>query len=116
MLAGCILLGLFAVRVGLVDTQGNVGDLPESGMQIPDAHKPMGIAGALLVMSAFVSGWRMTPFAVVATLVILFGESLGVPGFPLPGFGEVKPWMVATAIGLVIYVPGVLFGESSADD
>ena len=113
LLAGIVLLGMFALRVGLVDTEGNVGQLPESTMQIPDQHKPMGIAGVLLVMSAFVSGWRMSPFALVATIVILFGESFGIPGFSVPGIGEVKPWMTAALAGLVVYIPGVLFGESN---
>ncbi|KAA5543766.1 protein kinase [Roseiconus nitratireducens] len=66
----------------------------------------IGIAGVLLCFSAFVSGWRMTPFAVVATLVILFGPALGVPAV-----GPVAAWMVAALIGLVIYLPGVIFGE-----
>ncbi|MGI9474251.1 MAG: bifunctional serine/threonine protein kinase/MFS transporter [Rubripirellula sp.] len=71
----------------------------------------LGVAGLLLLMSAFVSGWRMTPFAVVATLVILFGPSLG-----MPGVGErLQPWMVAACVGIAIYLPGIVFGESRDD-
>ncbi|MDA8745289.1 serine/threonine protein kinase [Rubripirellula amarantea] len=70
----------------------------------------VGIAGLLLVLSAFVSGWRMTPFAVVATLIILFGPVIGIPGVG----SHVYPWMLSALIGLVVYLPGVLFGESKA--
>ncbi len=59
-------------------------------------------------MSSFVSGWRMTPFAAVATVVILFGPSLGIPGV-----GVLQSWMVAGLAGMAIYVPGVIVGESA---
>ncbi len=117
LLAGCILLGIFAVRVGWVDMfresaqSGNVENVDPhqfAWQTIPDQLKSMSIAGVLLLFSAFVSGWRMTPFAIVATIVILFG-----PSFPIPGFGDtIEPWMVAAVIGIVVYIPGVLFGES----
>ena len=68
----------------------------------------IGLAGLLLAMSAFVSGWRMSPFAIVATLVILLG-----PAFGIPGFGELlQPWMVAGLAGVVVYLPGIIFGET----
>ncbi len=114
LLAGCILLGIFAIRVGLVDTvrqSAETGvenvDLAQIGAQIPDHLKSLGIAGALLAMSAFVSGWRMTPFAVVATLVILFCPDINVE------VEMIKPWMVSALIGILIYLPGVVLGESS---
>ena len=70
----------------------------------------VGIAGFLLVLSSFVSGWRMTPFAVIATVAILFGPLLGVPAF-----GEsLQPWMVSGLVGLAIYIPGVLWGEAKS--
>jgi hypothetical protein len=73
----------------------------------------IGIAGILLAMSAFVSGWRMTMFAIPATVVILFGPTLGIPGIETASHGELlRPWMVSTAIGLVIYLPGIIFGET----
>ena len=71
----------------------------------------IGIAGLLLALSAFVSGWRMTPFAIVATLAILFGPLLGVPDL-----AGVPAWVLAAGIGVLIYVPGVLFGESKPKD
>ena len=67
----------------------------------------VGLAGLLLALSAFVSGWRMTPFAALATVVILLGPAFGIPGLAT----SVPPWMVAAVIGLVIYVPGVIWGE-----
>ncbi len=69
----------------------------------------LGFAGLLLTLSSFVSGWRMTPFATAATLVILFGPALGIPGWG----SIVAPWMVAAVIGIVIYLPGIIWGERS---
>ncbi len=128
LLAGCVLLGIFAIwaqQTGLLD---QVKTIAESGIQSGSIDQSdvaalqstaagadsdsgrswsIGIAGLLLAMSAFVSGWRMTPFAVVATLVILLG-----PTFGIPGIGEsLKPWMVSALVGVAVYVPGVIFGE-----
>ena len=50
----------------------------------------IGLAGLLLVMSSFVSGWRMTPFAIVATIVILFGPALGIPEIGIPVVGTLQ--------------------------
>ena len=49
----------------------------------------------------------MTPFAAVASLVILFGPAFGIPGWT----PSVPSWLVAAAIGAVIYLPGVIWGE-----
>ena len=134
LLAGCLLLALFAAQghqTGIFDAFKNQDtgqvDLDRFGSAIRETATvaardasnldvetegrastwSLGIAGLLLAMSAFVSGWRMTPFAVVATLVILLGPSLGIPAAgPLPA------WIVSVLTGLVIYVPGILFGES----
>ncbi len=70
----------------------------------------VGIAGLLLMMSAFVSGWRITPPALIATVVILYGPSLGIP--PL---ATLPSWMVAAIAGVVIYLPGVIWGESGEE-
>ncbi len=128
LLAGCILLAIFAIwvqRVGLVDmfkqSAQASADIEEFRSQIGEqalAAKAnvlgtemsgfsIGVAGLLLMMSAFVSGWRMTPFALVATIVILFGPSLGVPAL-----AAIEAWMIAALAGVAIYVPGVIFGES----
>ena len=69
----------------------------------------VGVAGLLLTLSSFVAGWRMTLFAVPATLVILFGPSLGIPAIG----GWIPAWAVAAGAGLAVYVPGVLWGEAS---
>ncbi|QDT01737.1 Serine/threonine-protein kinase PrkC [Rubripirellula lacrimiformis] len=68
----------------------------------------IGVAGLLMAMSAFVSGWRMSIPATIATIVILLGPQIGISGW-----GDiVPPWMVAAGIGLLIYVPGIIFGET----
>jgi serine/threonine protein kinase len=135
LLAGCLLLAVFAIwgnNQGLFDSfkdlqslqQMDIGDVQSSLRENAAAanqagHEPLlgsnpwsiGVAGLLLVMSAFVSGWRMTPFAVAATLVILFGPSCGVPGVGT----LLQPWMVSALAGVALYLPGILFGESNGD-
>ena len=137
VLAGCALLAIFAIlgdAYGLFDTlkaidlqkipSGDFGDveasLNDAVTKVSQSSAEIellgggtnlwsiGLAGLLLVMSSFVSGWRMTPFAITATIVILLGPSLGIPGVGV----LLKPWMVAGLTGIAIYVPGVLFGES----
>lgn len=76
----------------------------------------LGTAGLLMCLSAFVSGWRMTPFAVVATAVILFGARWGVPSIALPGVGIAPAWLVAVAAGLLVYLPGAIYGEETQYD
>jgi hypothetical protein len=72
----------------------------------------MGIAGLLLCMSVISSGWKLTPFAIVATIVILAGTTLGVPaiGTWLPA------WIVAAGAGALIYLPGLYLAESKDPD
>ncbi len=130
LLAGCILLAIFSLwahHSGLLDqvatiaesaaSQGSidagaVDELKASAAAVDSdsgRNWSIGIAGLLLAMSAFVSGWRMTPFALVATIVILFGPRLGVPG----AAGFLEPWMVSSLLGAAIYVPGIVFGEAN---
>ena len=66
----------------------------------------IGSAGLLLAMSTFVSGWRMTPPALLATIVILFGPALGISSI-----GALPAWIVSLLIGITIYIPGVIWGE-----
>ncbi|MDG2221541.1 MAG: serine/threonine-protein kinase [Rubripirellula sp.] len=70
----------------------------------------VGIAGLLLMLSAFVSGWRMTPPAIAASIIVLYGPNLGIPKLY-----QLTPWMVSAIVGIMIYVPGVIWGESPAD-
>ncbi|QDV88360.1 serine/threonine-protein kinase [Planctomycetes bacterium TBK1r] len=125
LLVGCLLLAVFAfaaqseeglasevaqtVGRGQLDGETLPLDATTDALGITVSLWSVGIAGMLLCLSAFVSGWRMTPFAVAATIVILFGAKLG-----LPGVGPAPAWMVAAAVGLVIYLPGVLYGESKS--
>ncbi len=140
LVAGCVLLGIFAIwgnSQGLFDSikdmetlkqigAGNV-DFDQLGSAVRDAAMTadqtesssnligksitpwsVAIAGLLLAMSAFVSGWRMSIPAIIATIVILLGPSLGIPGV-----GEaVSPWMVSALAGVIVYLPGIFFGES----
>lgn len=132
LLAGCLLLILFAIWTQQTGLLGQVTSIAESaatdGSIDPEAVDRLaesaitvntdaggkwsiGIAGLLLAISSFVSGWRMTVAAAPATLVILFGPQLGIPGV-----GErIDPWMVAAVIGILIYIPGYIFGETEAD-
>ena len=125
MLAGCILLGVFAiaaqatglltedtlqqvqqqVQSGGIDLDALPGDATTDTLGQSTSIWSVAIAGLLLCLSAFVGGtWRITPFAIVATLVVLFGA-----GFGIPPVGPASAWMVAAAIGMVLYVPGILF-------
>ena len=135
LLAGCLLLAVFAIwgnANGLFDSLKEIdlqslSDLDSMGSALDSASDSasqlnastavlgsdtsawsIGIAGLLLMMSAFLSGWRMTPFAMVATMVILFGPSLGIPGVG----NLLQPWMVSGFAGLVIYLPGIFLGEA----
>ncbi|MFK7820303.1 MAG: serine/threonine protein kinase, partial [Planctomycetaceae bacterium] len=63
-----------------------------------------GIAGLLLVVSAFLSGYRMSVFAIPAALIVLFGPGLGLPGIDAIG----GPATTASAIGLALLVAGFL--------
>lgn len=75
-----------------------------------DSFQPrsIAIAGGLLVASTLVWSWRLTPFAIVGTAVILLGPSWGLPELA----DWCPPWMLAVAVGVAVYVPGVLWAES----
>jgi len=133
LLVGCILLAIFAIwgnNNGLFDSLKQIDpdsvDVEGLGQDVTAKAKEVdattsflgfttnawsiGFAGLLLAMSSFVSGWRMSPFAAVATIVILFGPSLGIPGV-----GELlQPWMVSGLVGVAVYLPGMIFGESKS--
>lgn len=137
LLAGCVLLGVFAVwgnNNGMFDSLKNIdlqnitqGEIDTETLKrdaevasssagrtaIAGANAwSIGIAGLLLTMSAFVSGWRMTPFAIAATAVILFGPKFGIPSLTIPVVDKtLQPWMLAGVAGIVCYVPGIFFGE-----
>ena len=131
-LVGCLLLSLLALlgntqglfeQVKQIDALGSVssGDLDLD--QVSNAETStllfvwdvqiwsLGLAGLLLTLSGFVSGWRMTPFATIASLVILLGPACGIPG--LTSF--VPSWLVAGAIGTMIYLSVVIWGERAGD-
>lgn len=63
-----------------------------------------GIAGLCLLISAFVSGTRMSMFAIPATILILFGEQFGVPGIAAIGGAQTT----SIVAGVCIVVAGFL--------
>jgi eukaryotic-like serine/threonine-protein kinase len=65
-----------------------------------------GVAGLLLIASAFFSGWRLTLFVVPAAAIIVLGRSLG-----LPDLGPIKAEWSSLAVGLGVAVIGVLFAR-----
>lgn len=67
-----------------------------------------GIAGLFLIISAFVSGWRMSLFALPSALVTMFGPSFGLPGVDAIG----GPQTTGAAIGLALLVAGFVFVRS----
>lgn len=120
VLAGCALLAFFAIwaqSTGLIDAiRGGDFDWMSFGKSVGDTKNSQGLnpvsigaAGFLMILSAFVSGWRMTPFAVTATIVIIFGTAFGIPPIAV-----VPAWLVAIGAGIIIYVPGILIGETKA--
>lgn len=125
LLAGSLLLVAFAFAAqssGLLSEEmvasvrsGDLQSLPDdattNALGGSTSVWSVGIAGFLLCLSAFVSGWRMTPFAIVATLVILFGANMGIPDISLADLWQAKAWMVAAVAGFLVYLPGVLIGE-----
>lgn len=68
----------------------------------------LGIAGSFMATSCLVSGWRMTPFAIVATATMLMGPSWGIPTIgPLPA------WISSILLGSVFYLVGLFLRDSS---
>ena len=64
-----------------------------------------GVAGLLLIVSAFVSGAAMSVFAIPAAIVAWFGADLGVPGIEAIGGGQAT----SAAIGAGLVVAGFVF-------
>jgi len=134
LLAGCVLLamaGMWVYNNDIVSsdtiqnfkataTSGDVKGMGEtlqqgvaSAAQNTDVRTLLGtsgwavaIAGLLIAASSFVSGWRMSLFAIPAVLVAIFGPALGIPAI-----GPLSAWMIACAGAFVIMIPGALTGE-----
>ncbi len=78
------------------------GPISSAGIRMPS----IAIAGLMLVATAFVGGWRMTPFALLAAGITIGGSSLGIPSIgPLPSYAT------AAMMGLVVLVPGAMLSE-----
>jgi len=89
-------------RVQAAEASGPLSEATIFGIRVMS----LAIAGLLLIASAFVSGWRMTPFALLAAAAAMLGPAMGVPSIgPLPA-----P-ILAAAVALIILVFGLLLRE-----
>ena len=135
LLAGCSLLAMFGMwayknDIFSPETIANIRSLDvdafketvqqeiSSAAQNTEAPKVLGtsglavgIAGILMVASAFISGWRMSLFAIPAVVVAILGPSLGIPSM-----GPIPDWTIACAAAFGLMIPGVLFGDSKTTD
>ena len=135
LLAGCSLLAMFGMwayknDIFSPETIANIRSLDvdafketvqqeiSSAAQNTEAPKVLGtsglavgIAGILMVASAFISGWRMSLFAIPAVVVAILGPSLGIPSM-----GPIPAWTIACAAAFGLMIPGMLFGDSKPTD
>jgi serine/threonine protein kinase len=131
LLAGCLLLlvfGLWIYRspearaafdqiIGTTDVASlNANALQSVKQQIQAADLPkllgthgfaVGIAGLMMAMSAFISGWRMSLFAIPAIVIAIVGPHLGIPDI-----GPVAAWAVSCAAAFLLMIPGAIVSES----
>lgn len=66
----------------------------------------LAIAGLMLVGSAFVSGWIMTPFALATAATVMFGPALGIPAI-----GPVPAPLLAVGAAMAILVLGAMVSK-----
>jgi hypothetical protein len=71
---------------------------------------PPGVAGLILLLSAFLSGSRVGYFALSGAAIALFGPALG-----LPRIGPLDPAAASMAAGAVVAGLGLFFGRSRDD-
>lgn len=132
LLAGSVLLAMFgfwAYRTGIVsqETIEKIQQTAASGSIDVQAMQSMqqelqntalpsllgtsgfavGIAGLLMAGSAFISGWKMSLFAIPAVFIAIFGNSLGIPNI-----GPVPSWAVACAGAFLLLLPGAFISEA----
>jgi eukaryotic-like serine/threonine-protein kinase len=132
LLAGCLLLLVFGLWIYRSDafnpetiqklqdtaTGGNfnANALQSFQQQIQAADLPkllgthgfaVGIAGLMMALSAFISGWRMSLFAIPAIAIAIVGPHLGIPDV-----GPVAAWAVSCAAAFVLMIPGAIVSES----
>lgn len=89
------------------DLRSQVGELSGSNtlasiLGIQFTGWSLGVAGILLVGSALLTGWYVTPVALIAAVVTLNGERFGVLGL-----GPLQPWMMSSVYGFVALFSGV---------
>jgi hypothetical protein len=66
-----------------------------------------GVAGLLLLLSAFFRGWKVSLLVLPGAAVALLGHRFGVPGF-----GPLGPSLVSMAAGMGLAVLGFIFLRS----
>lgn len=66
----------------------------------------LAIAGLMLVGSAFVSGWIMTPFALATAATVMFGPALGIPAI-----GPIPAPLLAVGAAMAILVLGAMVSK-----
>jgi eukaryotic-like serine/threonine-protein kinase len=136
LLAGSVLLAMFGFwvyRTGLVsqETIQKIQQTAASGTLDPEALQSVqqefqntslptllgtsgfavGIAGLLMAGSAFISGWKMSLFAIPAVIIAIFGTAFGIPDIgPVPG------WAVACVGAFVLLIPGALISEAGSNE
>ncbi len=97
------------VKFGDVDF-GDVSDKLKANAEaatLLGARLPsVALASLLLIGSAFVSGWRMTPFAIVAAGIALWGSHFGIPAI-----GPIPAYAMSAAAAIVLIVPGAMISE-----
>ncbi|HEX8199610.1 MAG TPA: serine/threonine-protein kinase [Isosphaeraceae bacterium] len=73
-----------------------------------------GVAGLILVASAFFRGWRLGLFVVPAAALAVLGPTAGLPPIAVPLWGTIRPSESSLALSLVLAGLGVVFGRSRA--
>jgi serine/threonine protein kinase/phage FluMu protein Com len=82
--------------------------LPTALCELFHGFRPA-FAGLILVLSAFLRGWQASLAAWLASVLMLFGPSLGIPAL-----GPLTPELTSLAAGLCVAVIGLLVGSGKA--
>jgi len=92
-------------RVQVAEASGPLMEASIFGLRVIS----LAIAGLILIASAFVSGWKMTPFALLAAAIAMLGPAMGIPPIgPLPAS------VLAAGAALLVLVPGVLLRDRAS--
>jgi eukaryotic-like serine/threonine-protein kinase len=98
------------IDLGQLPAPLSVPAVPDAVMRLVCSYGSA-LAGLVLVLSAFVSGTRMTFFVLPAVLVLMFGDPLASH---LPGIGPLTPRHVLLAGGVALGLAAVYWGRKRA--